>query len=325
MNRARSKRLGLLVALIGGVAGLVIFELGLRIAGFSFKTFPSVQFGWPDPKTMQERFVADPDLLWVEQDYASLLADARRSPPDVIFMGDSCTELSDYPKLAMQRLRKRAPNLAKGMNVGVAGWTTQQGLWQLERDVLPLHPKVVTIYYGWNDHWAAFGPPDAETRPNRVYFALSQHVRLMQLFSMFRLGVHLRSQPLSNARVELPSYRSNLARMIRLVEDGGGVPVVITAASSHVRGQEPAYLGQRWLRDLSQLVPLHLSYVAATRQVARDGGAYLCDAFAMLEGDPKRASYFLQDGIHLSETGSNRLGDIVADCIARATQSGAAP
>ena len=28
--------------------------------------------------------------------------------------------------------------------------------------MIPLHPRIVTIYYGWNDHWVAVGAPDAE-------------------------------------------------------------------------------------------------------------------------------------------------------------------
>jgi hypothetical protein len=44
----------------------------------------------------------------------------------------------------------------------VGGYTTYQGLRQLERDVATLHPVIATFYYGWNDHWIGFGIEDRD-------------------------------------------------------------------------------------------------------------------------------------------------------------------
>jgi hypothetical protein len=63
-------------------------------------------------------------------------------------------------------LADRAPSPAHGVKLAVGGWASEQGLRQFRRDVLPLHPRVVmTIYYGWNDHWIAFGGPTRQYKP----------------------------------------------------------------------------------------------------------------------------------------------------------------
>ena len=76
---------GLLLA-IGSVAiTLLVLEGVLRLTGFEYHLMPTVQFGWPDPQTIQSAYADDPDLFWVTKDYREKLRAARRSHPDVIF------------------------------------------------------------------------------------------------------------------------------------------------------------------------------------------------------------------------------------------------
>ena len=77
---------------------LLVGELALRIAGFEYRSFPSVQFGWPEPTAIANVYVPDRDLFWVTRDYAATLEAARRSRPTVVFIGDSCTEFGTYPQ-----------------------------------------------------------------------------------------------------------------------------------------------------------------------------------------------------------------------------------
>jgi lysophospholipase L1-like esterase len=316
----RSRRLlaFTLYAAFGGLfVGLLLFEVGLRIAGFTYDTMPRVvQVRWP---TLNQTYEPDRELLWVPHSYQATLLEARRQPPDVIFMGDSCTEFGTYPETTMTLLSKQAPGLARGIKVGVGGWSSQQGLWQLERDVVPLRPKVVTLYYGWNDHWVAMGPLDKDSQPGLVRYWMSRHLRLAQLLAMVEVTMQIKNDDHPPKRVDLDSYRANLTKMVERIRSSGGVPVLITAASNHIPGKEPRPLGIRSLRDLSELVPLHRSYVAATREVATRTGAYLCDAFAAFDPDPNRATYFKDDGIHLTPEGDQHLAELVAGCIVKAT------
>jgi lysophospholipase L1-like esterase len=147
---------------------------------------------------------------------------------------------------------------------------------------------------------------------------LSDHLRLVQLLMKARLGVSGSTADRPN-RVPIERYRANLRSMIREAQAGRIRPVLVTAPSNHVRGQEPEYLKLRHVRSLSELVPLHQSYVEATRAVARDNGATLCDAataFGRLAPPPD--AYFQKDGIHLTDAGDREMAAMLAACIAGA-------
>src|SRR5690242_15199848 len=60
----RTAARGALVALAVLVA-LACAEGLLRVGGFSYHNFPTVQFGWPEPKSLVEFYQPDRDLFWV--------------------------------------------------------------------------------------------------------------------------------------------------------------------------------------------------------------------------------------------------------------------
>lgn len=303
--------------LFGVGLALALPEVGLRLAGFEFHLEPEVQFGWPDPQTIENVFAADRDLVWVTREYAATLEAARHSRPPVVFLGDSCTQFGTYPRLTLGNLRAERPELASGVKLAVAGWSTEQGRVQLERDVIPLSPRVITIYYGWNDHWIALGPADREIIRARTLRALTAHSRLAQMALRTWFGWVSRRES-GAPRVPLARYRENLRTMIGEAQQHGIRVVLITAASGHERGREPSYLGRRHLRDLHQLVPLHQQYVQATREIARNTHATLCDAAAELAADPSHRLFFQHDGIHLSPVGDAVLARLLARCIVHA-------
>jgi lysophospholipase L1-like esterase len=305
------------LAAIGIVLALTIGEAALRVGGFRYETFPTVQFGWPEPTDIQNGYRPDRDLFWVTRDYTEKVTAARASSPAVIFMGDSCTEFAKWPQYTLERLATVEPVLAHGTSLAVAGWSSEQGLRQLRRDVLSLHPRVVVIYYGWNDHWVPFGERDADLHPNALTFWLTQHSRLMQLLVKARLGTTARSSAHGSYRVPPDQYRANVETMGRLARDAGIRAVFITAPTSHARGHEPAYLARRHIRRLDELVPLHAQYVQLTRDAAAASGAEVCDAAAEMTKLPAPiAQYFGGDGIHFNDLGSRALSSIVATCLA---------
>jgi lysophospholipase L1-like esterase len=312
----KSRWLWQLMSVAGAVVvALIGVEAALRAAGFSFRTFPTVQFGYPNPVDIRVDFVPDRDVFWVTRDYGDRLAAARQAHPSIVFMGDSCTQLGNYPALTLTSLADRAPSVT-GIKVGVAGWTSEQGLAQLKRDVLALNPRVITVYYGWNDHWVALGRPDTDARPTAAVWWLSQHSRIWQLFQRVQRAAPVRLDQRPN-RVDVARYESNLETMVTLAAREEIKVVLITAPSGHERGREPPYLATRWLRHLSDLVPQHQLYVAATRTAARNTNATLCDAAAAFAADPQRSRYFRDDGIHLTAAGDEALARLLTGCIAR--------
>jgi lysophospholipase L1-like esterase len=296
--------------------GLGLSELALRVVGFSYHLRPEqIQFGWPRSlASLGGEYRSDPDLLWVHSDYDQRLAKAGR--PVFAFLGDSCTDYSRYPDLLLQQLGTRRPGVSwTGVNLGTAGWTTFQGLRQLDRDVLRLRPRVVTIYYGWNDHWIGFGLPDEDVaRLVRRTGSRWQETRLVQLGQKAWVAAH-RSD--DNRRVPLPEFRRNLHEMVKLARSNRVEPVLITAPTSHEKGREPEYLKGVWIHRLEDLVPLHQEYVEAVRGVAREDGATLCDLAAEFAALPagRRYGLFLKDGIHLNHQGARRAAAMLADCL----------
>ena len=307
----------LALAGMGVLLALGTAEATLRVARFHFDLVPALQFGWPDATALHDAYAPDPDLVWVTRDYGERLREARRTHPAIIFMGDSCTEFGSYPSKTLAALQVAGSSLATGIKLGVGGWSTEQGLEQLRRDVIPLHPKVVTIYYGWNDHWKAIGLTDPEVARAHRLLGLARVSRVVQLWLRLKTNMAARRAPAPN-RVPLARYEENLRSLVAEARAASIVPIIITAPSNHIAGHEPEYLAKRHLRALAELVPLHTEYVEATRRVARETGAPLCDAAAGFAALPQsHDDYFQKDGIHLTEKGDAAMARELSACVGR--------
>ena len=295
-------------------------EALLRVSGFSFPLYPErIEFGWPDPVWLESFYQPDDDLLWVRKDYAETLARLAQERPQLLFLGDSCVELGNYDEFFAQRLRERGLSGVREAKLGTAGWSSYQGLRQLERDVVGLRPAVVTVQYGWNDHWMGFGIEDSEVGKLR-----SPLVSMLERSRLFQLGMKarvlaLREGRVNPLRVPASDFRDNLRQMVATANAHGITAVLLTAPTSHRKGHEPRYLMLRQIENLDQLVPLHQRYVAIVREVAEETGAPLCDLardFGALP-EPELARLFDADGIHLTKgagEGYDRLAGFLFDC-----------
>jgi len=313
--------------LLGSVSlCLVAAELGLRGVGFSYHLYPErVEFGWPDPSVMAAKYDPDPDLLWVPRKpvtYARLLEAARKVRPTVIFMGGSCTRWGSFARRFAVRVAEARDGVKPLVgNFAVVGWSSYQGLQQLKRDVLPLEPKVVVIYFGWNDHWIGFGVADKEVATlNKSLAYRLQSSRLVQLATKAYVsagGVGRQAHP---KRVSPEDFEHNLRAMVTLARERGIVPVLITAPSTHERLDdldEVAHLKDRWIRRLEDLIPLHLQYVTIVRKVASSEGVVLCDLYEKFAAQPKEhvvKECFHGDGIHFLEAGDVLVARFLFEC-----------
>jgi lysophospholipase L1-like esterase len=311
------------LALSSTLVALLAAEAVLYAAGFSFPLYPErIEFGWPDPAWLESFYQPDDALLWVRKDYPETLTRLAEERPQLIFLGDSCTELGNYDEYFEQRLREHGLGEIRAAKLGTAGWSSYQGRRQLERDVVGLHPAVVTVQFGWNDHWMGFGIEDAQVGRLR-----SPLVSLLERSRVFQLGMKagflaVRRGRVNPLRVPPTDFRDNLRQIAAVAEAHGITPVLLTPPTSHRKGQEPAYLGLRQIEDLDQLIPLHQRYVSIVREVAEETGAPLCDlerSFAALP-EPDLARSFDKDGIHLTKgagEGYDRLAGFLFDCFER--------
>lgn len=318
------------------MAALVLAEAALRIAGFRFVMRPEgVQFGWPDPTVIDDMFEPDAQLVWVRKGYEADLASARTRSPDVVFMGDSCTQFADYERRFARGAAARGWNGNLSVwNAGVGGYSSCQGLKQLERDVLELSPRIVTLYYGWNDHWVGFGVDDAGVaRIAASGLHRFADLRVAQLIDRLRAGAGAAPDAGSGprtaeagwpVRVSEADFRANLERMVDLARARGITPLLVTAPSTHETGKEPEHLRERHLPDLRQLVPLHRRYVEIVREVARERRAPLCDLKQRFDelllrdraaGGEWKLRYFGEDGIHFRPDGMERAAEFLLDAV----------
>lgn len=301
------------VALIATASFLVVLEGTLRLSGFEFRLHPrDIEFGQPDPVLLEDAFRADPDLFWVTPRYYEKLEILARERPPLLLLGDSCTHLVRWDEALASWAEETLGGTLRYGNLAVAGWSSYQGRRQMERDVAGLSPRVVTVYFGWNDHWVGFGFEDEEAaRWQRLGASRAGRLRLVQL--VLRARIALGDRP---NRVPLSDFRRNLAAIVDQARRLDAVPVLLTAPADHRRGEEPSYLASRWLRDLDDLVPVHERYVHAVREVARETGAPLCDLAAAVDGlaPEVREGLFQDDGIHPTPEGARFLATEIASC-----------
>ena len=295
---------------------LILVELGLRLFDLEY-TFlpPRVEFGHPHPTQLEKFFRIDPDLLWVPRDYPDRVAAARGSRPSIVFMGDSCT-WGAYEKQLQSIIAERRPGSDfTWITLGVTGWTSWSGLQQLQRDGLPIRPRAITIYYGWNDHWNYFGLQDKDVArflrsENVGVFSRLRTVRLINKALLTRKEIF--AEP-GQVRVSLDDFRDNLRQMVRIARENDIIPILLTAPTSHQPGQEPTWLDKRWLTNIEDLTPLHRRYVQAVREVAAAENATLVDLHREFDQLPRRdlESLFNEDGIHLRFAGNRKIAKLI--------------
>lgn len=321
-QNSRKAILRIAAVVLGAAAAVVLAELALRLVGFEFNLYPTkVQFGYPGPVMIQRRYRPDADLLWVPKGYSELVKSSVATRPSLVLMGCSCTELGRYGEHLAEIIRARHTGGSfTFLNVAVGGWSSYQGLQQMRRDVVRLAPRVVTIYYGWNDHWCTFGIEDKEMhafelRHPLVWTAFSSRSRVAQLVNRTLFSRKFQGKT-TRERVSLDDFRGNLKEMVRIARERSIVPVLLTAPSAHEKGKEPAVLSKRWLVDLSDLVPLHEAYVQAVRDVASEDEVHMLDLYRLFRDLPaeERAKCFTEDGIHLTDAGSRKIAQYLYDC-----------
>ncbi|MHC4942083.1 MAG: GDSL-type esterase/lipase family protein [Planctomycetota bacterium] len=298
---------------------LFLLEIVLRLVGFEFALYPTeVQFGWPDPYKIKEAYQIDKELLWIPRDYDAKISSWSGKSPSIVYMGCSCTEFGRYDKFFESIIDKQHPdNNFTFVNVGVGGWSTYQGLQQLKRDVLPMKPRIATIFYGWNDHWCSFGIEDKDigklNLDHSIWLLYLSKLRFVQLINKAVFSFQQNGDGRMPERVSLEDFASNLLQMVRIARENDIIPVLLTAPTPHEKGKEPAYLTKRWLNDLRELVPLHQKYLQVVRDIASKEDVLLVDLYAEFRRFPREkwSRFFSRDGIHLTAAGNRKVAELM--------------
>jgi hypothetical protein len=231
----------------------------------------------------------------------------------VVSLGDSCTAQGHppYSERLDECLKANPPGGRnwEAVNLGVFGYSSAQGAAVYHRWAERLGANVVTLYFGWNDHWtehsvtdrqrmaSRMGPFSAKNleafRKKRIYAALSHAV------SRMREGGEGRSDADSRVpRVPPVEYVGTLKRLIAEIRANGAVPLVLTAPR---RSLTETLVKSGHARSPAEAEELHDHYVELTRQTAAAEGAEVLDLAAMLAGPEYDDGYFMEDGIHWTD------------------------
>ncbi|UCE24718.1 MAG: hypothetical protein JSU74_01320 [Candidatus Zixiibacteriota bacterium] len=306
-------------ALLVSTLNLIFISPELFLRAIDFQHVSSVSFGNLPPES-RHLFDPDEDLMWkYPSDQPGINSmgfrggEVRVPKPKgvrrVLFIGDSCTD-QDFAGYVEKLLNRQVggDNLRfECILMAVPGYSSYQGKIIAEKYAGLTEADIAFVYFGWNDHWLAYGGTDAEVAENgpaAVIRTIYDHSRLMQLavrISQFCAGSS--ESAVQQVRVPRRQFRDNL-REISATLSGEGMRVVfVTAPSNHERAGVPPYLIEKRLApDGTFVLTKHREYCSIVRSVASETASGLLDIEAKMN---RMSDYglFMSDGIHFTDTG----------------------
>ncbi len=250
----------------------------------------------------------------------------------VICLGDSCSAIGGppYAGLLHNRLQREPPTPAawEAFNMAVHGYSVAQGLRLFQERVRVLQPDVVTVYYGWNDHW--LGPQDSSRMAveragaSAAAFNILRNKRIFHLL-LYRLGSArriARNTAGAHYRVPPPEYRWMLEQLVAHIREADAIPVLVTAPRAEHLAAQLVHNGQA--RSTEEAERAHDEYVELTRETARATDAALLDLAAQWKGEGSDG-LFMADGIHPVAEGLQRVADGLYTTLCEVVRSPAWP
>lgn len=252
----------------------------------------------------------------------------------IICMGDSCTYLSvpAYPELAEAELAEmgKEGTLYEVVNAGIKGLSSFWGFQLLHHELIHMSPDIVTVYFGWNDHWSSA----MRDKITRELALKERHLKFFKaLISRWRLYQGLKSIILPERReneipyqetlfrkVPLDDFFENLGNIISLCRSRDARVLLITPPHGLDIKDIPSFLlplGK--VSTKQELVALHESYIQAVRTVAAEQKVDLLDLAAVFE-NMDREPLLKEDGIHLTPEGLAAAGRLLAQKILQMTE-----
>ncbi|MFH1477070.1 MAG: GDSL-type esterase/lipase family protein [Verrucomicrobiota bacterium] len=311
-----------------------ILELILKISDYNVEMAPVIfETTDADGHTERNDGYANPELLWKfnagklygkivinRLGYRDREIDPAKQPGvmRVICMGDSVTAQGDppYSQLLHNLLAASPPtsNRWEAFNMAVYGYSSAQGLKVFKTQSRQLQPDIVTLYYGWNDHWL-----EIQTDRNRMarkvgrwhgtlYNILKNKRCFMLLFNLIANGHNGRPvRETAGFRVPPDEYTAIMTEFVQDIRAAGARPLLITAPRREVKAGQHKFPETAAKIDFNTV---HDKYAELTRQVAAQTGADLLDLHA-LGAEPEFDRFFSGDGIHFHQQGLQCIAEAI--------------
>ncbi len=244
-------------------------------------------------------------------------------PVEVVGLGDSCTfgvgvdETGTWPaQLAGKRV----------VNAGVPGYASLQFLGRLRRDVMPLQPRVVIVYGGWNDMWDALSGKTASPTSGRqsALHSLRRNSVLVKtvltLAMAGRTSVTDPKQVTANAaKFEPTAYRDNLRAIVRECKSEGVRVALCTmpwpgtdcAEWPKLLTETRQYKVPAVLAEVGAMGPLVEKFNRAIRQAAQEESVPVIDLASDFAARADRGALFV-DLFHPNERGHGLVAATIA-------------
>jgi len=218
--------------------------------------------------------------------------------------------MQPYP-LKLQRFveRRVGEGRVEVLNAAVPGYNSYQGVMLLRTKLRGLEPDLITVRFGWNDHFLSARSErgglyrEPETRFGRLLEDLLLRTKLYPFIR--RLGLELQAlrQPVKDQlrkafqrekewvpTIPLEDYERNLRRIVEIGRSRGAAVWLLTAPRNPAPNDEAKHRLSKHNRiDFERLMQIHDQYNDAVRRVGAEVGALVVDMdrlYRPYEGEP---------------------------------------
>ena len=256
----------------------------------------------------------------------------------VLSLGDSCTfgivddpTFRYIPEPYPQRLERLvAERAGRGqlevLNAGVAGYNSFQGLMLLRSKLRGLEPDLITVRFGWNDHFMSAEDSSGYREPDSALALGLQDLMLRtSLYGFFRrLNFELQAlraggnPPPPKAlptewipNIPLEDYEHDLRRIVALGRARGAEVWLLTSPHAFVidsiRGQQDKspklVLAFNAIPSFDRLIEIHDSYNHATREIGAELRVPVIDMDAAYRAHATEPLFLQTDVVHPAASG----------------------
>jgi len=336
----------LVFAAVAIVLVLGLAEVLLRFAGFRFSPVPILVDATWGPEQVQrlnqaggrDTFQPDDVVFWslipgIKLDdrtvnergllHGPLTVPKPPATYRILCLGDSCTAMGSgsYPAVLQKRLDlvARPDRRFEVINAGVFSYSSTQGLRLYRHRLGDLEPDLVTVYFGWNDHFLTTTYSDrslgGRETPLPSFVRLLRQLRLYQLVQCLVNTMQLQAIAKQRAghqlfRVGPEDYRENLKEFVDLARRQAARPVLFTAPGNHGPGRVPDYYIVNGLAESEEsIIRLHRQYNDIVRDVARKMRVEVLDLEEAFNRQNKD-DLFIKDGIHPNAQGRHLIAKL---------------
>ncbi len=342
-----------LASLAPTIALLIVAEVVVRLTGAATTcpTYTESQLWTCDPLLY---FTARPELVIRGQalNHAGFRSREFAPKPPGIFrvlaIGDSCTfgmtapdnylfVKDPYPQRLEQLIAERAgADKVEVLNGGQPGYNSYQGLLLLRTKLRNLHPDLITVRFGWNDHLMSpqnqVGNAFRELRNPFVRGVqdLLLHTALYPYAKRLGMEAQLWMQPAAppgapafkplprewDPNVTIQDYEYNLRRIVELGRQQGAQVWLLTSPSAfltpgHLLRYEQLpqdalprrLLTMDRLPSFRRMMEIHDAYNAAVRAVGAELNIPVIDMAQLYRDHADQPLFSMQDILHPTQTG----------------------